>query len=98
MSTQEYIELPDLPDDVYGSADCNTSGNRRLRVSYSKVKGSDRGLLHAFFGGMSVSMTERNWRAVFAALSQLEVEEPPTRAIRISMDDERGEAHVEVTA
>lgn len=95
MSTQNNT---DLPDEVYGAADCNVANNRRLRVSYTPSEVGGPGLLHAHLGGVYVAMTERNWRAVFAALSQLEVKEPPARTIRISMDDERGEAHVEVTA
>lgn len=86
----------DLPDDAYGAAQCNVDNHRRLRVNYSPaINKGERGLLHAHIGGVSISMTERNWRALWAALSELNVTEPP---VRINFDDEAGEAHVEVTA
>jgi hypothetical protein len=87
-----------LPDPVYGSADASPTDHHRIKVAYTKAKGGTRGMLHAHLGGIYIGMTERNWRALYKALSQLEVEEPPVRTIHINFDDNAGEAHVEVTA
>jgi hypothetical protein len=86
-----------LPDPVYGAANSWPQDGHHISVNYTKAKGGGRGLLHAHLGGMYLAMTERNWRALYAALSQLEVEEPPVRTVRISFNDAAGEAFAEVT-
>jgi hypothetical protein len=68
-----------------------------MNVAYTKAKGGGRTLLHAHVGGVYLAMTERNWRALYDALSQLEVEEPPVRTVRINFNDAAGEATAEVT-
>lgn len=86
-----------LPDPVYGSADANVVDHHKLRVS-SSLDGST--LLHAHLGGVYVGMSERNWRALFAALGQLDIVAAPVVTHRITMDDENGTATIssEVTA
>lgn len=80
-----------LPDPVYGAADTNALDHRRLRVS-SSLDGST--LLHAHLGGLYIGMTERNWRALFAALGELEIVAPPVVTHQIKFDDENGTATI----
>lgn len=93
--SMEYVTA--LPDPVYGSADTHASDHQRL-----KVKGSADGstLIHAFLGGVYVAMSERNWRALFTAIGQVDIVAPPAVTHRIRMDDDQGTATIttEVTA
>jgi len=77
MSTKHTIELP---DPVYGGANIGPNERRRLHVS-----NSDK-LIHAFAGGLHIAMSERNWRAMFAAIATLSA---PAPIRRITFDDFR---------
>lgn len=91
MSTHHVTELP---DPILGTVDVGLSSSTRLSVSSSNTASS---LLHAHIGPFYIAMSEQNWRILFAALSELEVDIPP-RNFRIVFDDDKAEAHaVQVT-
>lgn len=81
----------ELPDPAYGSAVANSGDHRRLRVA------SDGNLIHADAGGVYLAMSERNWQALFAAVQELEVTQPPV-TYRLVADDTTQTAGFEVTA
>lgn len=81
--------ITELPDPIFGSADVGTT-DRKLSVSAGGQ------LLHAHIGGIYIAMSERNWRTLFAAMSELEIEVEP-KNYRIVFDDDTSEATV-VTA
>lgn len=87
MSTKRSTQLP---DPIFGSADVNAVG-RTLTVS------AGDNLLHAFIGPLYIAMSERNWRTLFASISELEPSVEP-RTYRIVFDDEARTATAEVTA
>jgi hypothetical protein len=51
----------------------------------------DGKLIHVYIGPFNISMSERNWQAVFSTITGVEVP-IPTR--RIILDDEAGTAKV----
>ncbi len=90
--TQERKGMSDrkcskLPDPVYGSLDTHTSHLDEVQAGPSV----DGKLIHVYIGPFSISMTERNWQAVFSTITRVEVP-IPTR--RIVFDDEAGTARV----
>ncbi len=76
-----------LPDPVYGSLDTHTSHGDEVQAGPSV----DGKLIHVYIGPFSISMSERNWQAVFSTITRVEVP-IPTR--RIVLDDEAGTAKV----
>ena len=89
MSKMNTTQLPDI---VQGSANVSSGDDRSLRVSAGTTP-SGITLLHAHIGGIYIGMSEQNWRILFAAMSELEVEVPP-RNFRIIFDDDKREAKV----
>lgn len=83
-----------LPDPVYGSADVHAGDHHRLSAS-ATVTDSGTVLVHAHLGGLYLAMTERNWRALYTALGQVEVVAPPTVTHRIRMNDADRTATIE---
>jgi hypothetical protein len=76
-----------LPDPVYGSLDTHTCHPAQVSAGSS----DDGKLIHVYIGPFNISMSERNWRAVFSTITRVEVP-IPTR--RIVLDDENGTAKV----
>lgn len=83
-----------LPDQVYGSADVAPLDNRRVKVSVTQNDDGSSVLLHAHVGGVYIAMSENNWRALFAALTELEIVEPPKVTHRITFNDADRTAHI----
>lgn len=83
----------ELPDPVYGSADVNRGDCRRLSTSSTTTPTAT--LLHAHIGPIYIAMTERNWRALFHSIEQLDV---PVPTYRIHFNDDQATATIaEVT-
>ena len=96
MSTHDHI-TGELPDEVYGAADVGKVNPKRLSI---RVTGSDKTanvMIHANIGGIYLAMTERNWRALFKAITSLEIEVKPVTH-KIVFDDAKGEARIETSA
>lgn len=73
--------ITELPDPIMGSADVASGSSKALKVSAGKT------LIHAHIGGLYIAMSERNWRALFAAIETLE-HEADERSFRIVFNDE----------
>ena len=76
-----------LPDPVYGSLDTHTGRGEEVSAGPSE----DGNLIHVYIGPFNISMSERNWQAVFSTITRVEVPIPTRRVV---LDDETGTAKV----
>ena len=76
-----------LPDPVIGALNTHTMHSDEVMAGPS----SDGKLIHVYIGPFAISMSERNWKAVYDTITRVEVP-IPTR--RIVFDDQAGTATV----
>jgi len=91
MSDKPYVT--ELPDRIHA----HLSMTRSSQPAELRVHGGRDTNIDVFIDGLYLGMTERNWQILFHAITQVEIEVPPTRTVHITMDDANAEAHVEVT-
>lgn len=75
----------ELPDQIHAFVDLHRGGSRQLNVRTITVSDGSP-VINVDVGGLTIGMTERNWRALFAAIEQVDIP-IPTKRLTFNDDD-----------